>query len=307
MDSTKRCSVDGCEREWYARDLCGAHYQKHRRAGPMPERRFHRDNACAVAGCQVPAFCRGWCSLHYQRWRSHGDPVNLPQRKHTCRVDDCERRVQSQGMCELHWERWKRTHDMREVMKPVQNLGLRSDPKYMSMNQVDRFWARVTKVEDDSCWEWIGYCGKLGYGKVRLYGRDMPSHRAAYLLSKGEIPDGLCVCHACDNRKCCNPSHLWLGTMKQNSQDMVTKGRSPNQIYRQYMPRGDAHYYARHPEAIPRGSQKPAAKLNEAIVLEARRRYAAGDATVGDLAKKYGVTDATMRYAVTGKQWRHVK
>jgi hypothetical protein len=84
---------------------------------------------------------------------------------------------------------------------------------------------RVTFTE---CWEWARGTDSFGYGKVRYKGEAHTLHRLMYRLYKGEVPKGLCVCHSCDNPKCCNPQHLWLGTRAENNQDMWGKGRGRN-------------------------------------------------------------------------------
>lgn len=77
-----------------------------------------------------------------------------------------------------------------------------------------------------SCWIWIGGLVGVGYGEVWFGGKYWASHRLSYTVYKGEIPDGMEVCHTCDNRKCINPEHLFVGTRKDNAEDMSKKGRA---------------------------------------------------------------------------------
>lgn len=89
-----------------------------------------------------------------------------------------------------------------------------------------RFWSKVRKGE--GCWEWTGYCFHgLGYGMIRRPGDNgrLLTHRVSWEMAYGAIPAGLLVCHRCDNRKCVRPDHLFLGTHKDNTRDMVSKGR----------------------------------------------------------------------------------
>jgi len=89
----------------------------------------------------------------------------------------------------------------------------------------DRFHAKVGRTSE--CWEWKAAIKDNGYGYFRISKSlgMISAHKAAWILANGAIPEGFYVCHQCDNRRCCNPSHLWLGTAKQNQQDMARKGR----------------------------------------------------------------------------------
>lgn len=113
-----------------------------------------------------------------------------------------------------------------------------------------RFWAKVDRsAGPDACWPWTGYRQASGYGNVgvglRRTGnrRQAWVHRVAWELTHGAIPQGLCVCHHCDNRPCCNPAHLFLGTQAENLADMVRKGRALT---------GDRNPARRYPELMGR-------------------------------------------------------
>jgi hypothetical protein len=94
---------------------------------------------------------------------------------------------------------------------------------YRGMTTEERFWSNVEKTDD--CWIWKGYEKSCGYGGMRAYGKNWFAHRLSYTLNIGEIPEGMYVCHKCDNPICVRPDHLFLGTHKDNMADCKAKGR----------------------------------------------------------------------------------
>lgn len=87
------------------------------------------------------------------------------------------------------------------------------------------FWKQVEQNSAYECWPWKGPSLKNGYGQFHVLGKSAYAHRVALEMVGITIPDGMFVCHHCDNRKCCNPSHLFIGTARDNTLDMVSKGR----------------------------------------------------------------------------------
>lgn len=85
----------------------------------------------------------------------------------------------------------------------------------------------------NNCWEWQGKINESGYGcfQENIEGKRyyLIAHRISYEEFIGDIPKNKCVCHSCDNPKCCNPEHLWIGTHKENIHDCINKGRRNNQ------------------------------------------------------------------------------
>jgi hypothetical protein len=97
----------------------------------------------------------------------------------------------------------------------------------------ERFWEKVDKRGDDECWEWqAGTRGAtVQYGSFYIDGVTFNAHRVAFLLTYGD-PEGMQVCHTCDNGLCCNPKHLFLGTAVDNNRDARAKGRAKNETWK---------------------------------------------------------------------------
>jgi endogenous inhibitor of DNA gyrase (YacG/DUF329 family) len=158
------------------------------------------------------------------------------------------------------------------------------------------FWEKVDKSGPNGCWLWVSYRTRQGYGQLLHAGVKHPAHRVAWILTCGEIPNDLLVCHHCDNPPCVNPAHLFLGTPAENSADMAEKGRAAA---------GERHCSRLHPEKVPRGSKAGSSRLVEDQVLDIRRRHTAGE-TITALAAEFGVARTTVGWIVNGKTWRHL-
>ena len=147
----------------------------------------------------------------------------------------------------------------------------------------ERFESEFTK--SDGCWEWEASKRGAGYGQFGISGRQQYAHRVAYQLYVGEIPEGLCVLHQCDNRKCVNPDHLFLGTQADNMRDCKNKGR--------------------HTRPDNSGEKNNHSKMTETQIIEIRAKYSEG-ATQSELAKEFGVSQANISDIVCRRTWTKI-
>lgn len=154
------------------------------------------------------------------------------------------------------------------------------------------FWDNAEKA--DGCWLWSGSTQTFGYGKYD--GRLV--HRVVWELTNGQIPDGLCVLHKCDNPPCVNPDHLFLGTKKDNTADMTAKGRDKGRWVK-----GQANKCPAAAKA--RGEKHWMAKLSEADIVSIRSIRASGY-THRQMGKMYGVSHSMIGYILRGHNWAHV-
>ncbi len=165
------------------------------------------------------------------------------------------------------------------------------------------FWSKVERRGPDECWPWKAARTPLGYGRLRYHMEGWKAHRLAWTLTNGDAGD-MQVCHSCDNPPCCNPAHLFLGTAKDNMQDMARKGRHPRNATN-YLPTGEKHHGRRTPEVMARGEANGSAVLTEDQVKEIRLGRANGE-THRSLASRFGVAKGTIAFIVSGQTWRHL-
>lgn len=160
----------------------------------------------------------------------------------------------------------------------------------MSKRQTaESFWSRVKKGKKAECWEWQGSCNNTGYGTVGWDGKTYTTHRISAwlegLVTSPSAPDNAReethVLHKCDNRKCCNPNHFFLGSYTDNQKDAYSKSRKTQ----------------------PKGSAHANAKLSVRQVTQIRKRYANGEYQV-PLAKEYGVSQRVISLIVRGESYK---
>jgi len=142
----------------------------------------------------------------------------------------------------------------------------------------ERIENKVERIPEGGCWVWMGTTTVRGYGQLIKDTKKLSAHRASYEAFVGPIPKGMNVCHTCDNVSCVNPNHLFLGTQKQNLQDMARKGRST------------------------RGEKSPSAKLTEEQVNQIRMM----DETCSFISKIFNVSVSAISAIKRKERWSYV-
>ena len=155
----------------------------------------------------------------------------------------------------------------------------------MTGGQKLAFWRKVVVGGPGDCWEWKGAKKPKGYGNVRVNKAYLLAHRVAWIVSHGQIGEGLVVCHRCDNPSCCNPSHLFLGTIRDNTQDMIAKGRSKMGVN------------------TGKGASHNMAKLSPREVQAIRNLYKNSSMSQGELAREFSISQTYVGRLVNGSHW----
>lgn len=198
-----------------------------------------------------------------------------------CCIKDCKNKVSRRGLCVAHYARLLNGKSLDEPLQ-MQHHGLSTKDRF------DRWWKEDEKT---GCWIWQGKLQKTGYGQFNLTGsRPIPSHRAAWLLYKGEIPENpnsayktYYLCHKCDNPACVNPDHLFLGDQQSNMDDKMGK---------------DRHNYG-----ISRGVNHGNAKVTDEDV----RAIRASSDSLTVLSRRYGMAKSTLAAIRKRETWKHVE
>lgn len=192
----------------------------------------------------------------------------------SCSYIGCEGKVAGLGYCQKHYKR-------------VKKYGSPEPQKYSQESLESRFWRFVEKKSESECWEWRGQRLSNGYGRISLGAKSLGSdgaHRVSWkLFNKTDIPDGMFVMHKCDNPSCVNPHHLSIGTPKENTQDMIAKGRKR--------------------VVSPKGEGNGKSLLNEEKVRLIRSSALSHAA----IARELGVSPNCVRGVRIGRTWTHIK
>lgn len=223
---------------------------------------------CSIEECENKHEAHGWCNKHYVRWLKYGDPLYKYESKSKCQIDECENKHQAQGYCKKHYQSYY--------------IKKRTSPSVFEKSLKERFEESTKLNPETGCIEWIK-CLDHGYGVFTKNNKKTRAHRISYELYKEEILEGMLVCHSCDNRKCVNPEHLFLGTHKDNMKDMTKKGRQSNRV-------GEKNTYA---------------KLDTSTVIKIKEMLK-GDYSCSDIASKIGVKVHFIYDIKTKRSWRHI-
>ena len=202
---------------------------------------------CSVKGCDDEHVAKGFCNKHYRRYKNNGNP---------------------------HISKWDR--NMTPKQRILKNI------KKVKCHNLDSL--QKHKEKDLICWEWKKGKDKDRYGRVQINYKLQRTHRLSYREFVGKIPEGKLVLHKCDNPPCCNPNHLFLGTKKDNSDDMKNKNRGKWLI----------------------GEKHGISKLNKKQVIQIRKYWKTGKYTQMKLGKIFNISRPQISNIINNKVWKHI-
>lgn len=239
----------------------------------------------------------------------------------------------------------------------------RNDPSYCTRECYDKdhfIWANASKeqqlerlkmlyeknvIRQEGCWDWKGYIARTGYAEI---GRsknfhEKNAHRISWMIHKGNIPEGMYICHKCDNPKCTNPDHLFIGTHQDNDKDrdekgrnvkgedvessilkdqdikeiktLLTQGKSCLEISRKYdvshdaikrINKNETWKHIPWPTEIQGNGRDGPRKLSIQDVIEIKKLLKLG-VPCSKLGRDYGVTKESINAIKNGKNWKHIK
>lgn len=195
-----------------------------------------------------------------------------------CKLEDCDRREQlRRGFCKKHYSRWMKYGDPYFSLVATEEMGLKERVEFTG-------WEEVPWDKGSPCWEWKGDKRK-GYGRLTFQGEAwIVTHAVLKAWRDEDVVPPNQVRHKCDNPPCINPEHLEQGTLRQNVQDMLQRGR--------HVP--------------PQGEKNGNAKLNEENIREIRTLLQTG-LSGSEIARRFSVSPMTISFIKTGNRWSHVK
>lgn len=148
---------------------------------------------------------------------------------------------------------------------------------------IEEFWDKIDRSGGyDKCWNWIS--GVSVYGTLTIDGKNYRAHRVAWIFTNGKLSEDIDVLHSCDNPRCCNPNHLFLGNDKDNSDDKISKGR-----------------FVSNP-----GEKSWNHKLFDQDIFDIRKKFSTGNYRQCQLANEYKVDSSEISRIVNRKNWRHI-
>ncbi len=185
----------------------------------------------------------------------------------TCSVESCDKKHEAKGYCSTHYKRLKTTGKINNDR---------------DLSDFERFLTKFKK-NNNGCWEWSDSLTDRGYGQFGAKGTTIRAHRFSYENYIGLIPNGMIICHKCDNPPCVNPDHLFLGTHKINSVDRENKGR----------------------RKISFGEESTNSKLNNNTVTEIKNLLKLF-IPIPEISKLLNVNCSTIKNIKSGRNWSHI-